>query len=227
MSRSAWCLMSVLVAVCVSPTASYGIPGVGWPVYDVANHFNTTISAAEAVTNTAKWILEQLGLPSFVITEGQYFEHLATLKALIEAGGQVGFDVHQLQAQLRLFGLDTAPGTSLAYADQMGEMRGLTNQAFCYARQTQAMVATTLRLIRDVSVLAQHMVAAVGGKQMQQTIAQHQAELVALQSELRLQQAAYQNAQSIDQLTETVIDQSSRNISRSIWADWREGDRGL
>jgi hypothetical protein len=196
-------------------------------VLDELNLFQNTISATEAVVNTTKWVLEQLGLPAFVLAEGAFAEDLATLERLVHEGQAVGMDVTSLQAQLALFALEAAPMTSTGYAEHIGEIRFVVNQAYGYAMRTQTLIRTILGTIRHVTVLLGDVMSVVGGVQAKQAIAQYEAQLVQIQSELKLQTSAFQRAQTAERLTGPFIEQSSINLSNAAWEGWAEGDVGL
>jgi conjugal transfer/entry exclusion protein len=198
------------------------------PVVEVGvNLAQNTITATQSLIHTAKWVLELTGLPTFILAEEAFLDDLATLQRIVQEGQQVGFDLTSLQAQLRLFALDTAPATSAGFAEQMGEIRSVVNQTYAYAMRTQTMIGTVLNTVRHISTLLRDVMSAVGGLQAGQTIAQYEAQLVTLQSQLQVQTSAFHHAESLDRLTSPFIEQSSDNISRTIWSDWAEGDRGL
>jgi hypothetical protein len=194
---------------------------------DFANLAQNTITATEAVIHTAKWVLEQMGLPAFALLEGAWLEDLATLEQLVSEGQQVGMDLTSLQAQLSLLSLDSATSTSTAYAMHVGEIRWVVNQSYSYAMRTQTLIATTLNTIRHVTTLMNDVMVAVGAMQANQTMAQKQAQLVQIQSELKLQTSAFQHAEALDRLSGPLIEQSSLNMSQAMWADWAQGDIGL
>jgi hypothetical protein len=221
--------MRQLVAILVMSSAL----GLVWPaeaqlpVVDKLNLFQNTISATEALVNTAKWVLELTGLPTFILAEGAFLEDLATLEQIVQDGQAVGMGINSLQRQLALFGLDTAPFTSTGLALGSGEIRSVVNQSYGYAMRTQTLIRTLLNVIRHVGVLINDVRVAVGGLQASQAMAQKQAQLIALQSQLNVQTSAFQHAESVEQLSGPWIEQSSQHMSSTMWADWAEGDIGL
>jgi hypothetical protein len=191
------------------------------------NLFQNSITAAQTTIHTAKWILELTALPEFVLAQGEFAEDLATLATLVREGQAIGMDVRSLESQLRFFALDTAPSTSSEYAMRMGEIRQQVVLSYSYAMRTQTLIETTLRTVRHVMSLMRDVASAVGGLQSAQAIAQHEEQLVQVQNELKLQTAAFQHAEAVEQLSGPLTEQTMININEKVWADWEDGDVGL
>jgi hypothetical protein len=208
-------------------------PGMGWastptPVIEVGlNLVQNSITAAQTVIHTAKWVLELTALPEFVLAQGEFAEDLATLSRLVSDGQAIGMDVRSLEQQLQFFALDTAPRTSMEYAMRMGEIRQQVFLSYSYAMRTQTLIDTTLRTVRHVMVLMRDAASALGGLQSSQAIAQHEEQLVQIASELKVQTAAFDHATSVEQLSGPLTEQSMININETIWSDWADGDVGL
>jgi len=161
------------------------------------------------------------------VQSGAFAEDMATLQVIIADGQALAWDVGSLQAQIDgLFNLESAPMTSHDFAERMAEVRQVVFLSYSYAMRTQTLIMTTLNTINDVLTLAGDIAAVVGGVQGTQTIAQHQAKLVQLQSEMKVETTAFQRAKSMQALAEPLIEQSIKNINHGVLDDWAEGDTG-
>jgi len=223
--KKSWILGSLLLLACLGNarvgSAQLAVVEVG------ANLTQNTITAVQSVLHTASWALELLGLPGFVVQSGAFAEDMATLQVIIADGQALAWDVGSLQAQIDgLFNLESAPMTSHDFAERMAEVRQVVFLSYSYAMRTQTLIMTTLNTINDVLTLAGDIAAVVGGVQGTQTIAQHQAKLVQLQSEMKVETTAFQRAKSMQALAEPLIEQSIKNINHGVLDDWAEGDTG-
>jgi len=198
------------------------------PVVEVGlNLVQNTITATQSLVHTAKWILELTGLPTVILTTGEFAEDLATLTRLVQEGQSVGMDLASLQAQLKFFELEAAPETSQGLYERANAIRGVVFLAYSFAMRTQTLIATTLRTTRHVMRLLKDMAVAVGVLQADQSIAQHTAELVQIESELKLSTSAFQHAESLEALEGPLFEQGVVNINKKVWEDWEKGDTGL
>jgi hypothetical protein len=195
-------------------TSAYAVAGIGDAVYDFAVHVESIAIAANTVataTNTAtiieKWVAQLTALGGFVVQTSEFKQDLA-----------IGMDVQSLRAQLAFFQLDGAPSTSLEFAERMTLVRGIVFECYSYALRTQTLISTTLSTVQHVLTLAEDIAQAIGGLQSTQVIAQYEAQLVQMQSEMKLQNAAFQHAQAVAQLSEPLIEQSIRNINEAVWS---------
>lgn len=189
------------------------------PVIDAANLSQNTISATEALINTAKWILELTGLPSIALSAASYLEDLQAVAEVISAGQMIVWDVTSLNTQLNsLLALESAPATSVEFAARMAEIRSLVFLVYSYAMRTQTLIRTLLNTITRLTTFVTHVVEAVGNLQMGQTIAQATTQLVSVQAQLQVQTAAFQRAESIDRLTEPFIEESLIRINEHVWS---------
>jgi conjugal transfer/entry exclusion protein len=216
-----WLLISLLWIVPVQAQTPTPVIEMG------LNLVQNTITASQSVIHTAKWLLELARLPSFVLLQGEFAEDLLTLQRLVADGQAIGMDVRSLEAQLSLFNLASAPMTSQDYRRRMGEIRVQVFQGYSYAMRTQTLIATTLRTVQHMTKLLRDVSDALGGMQSSQTLAQHQGQLIQVQSELKLQTAAFQHAEAVEQLAAPLTEQAMENINQSLWADWEAGDVGL
>jgi hypothetical protein len=109
--------ISLLIGLMVLGCA--GIAAAQLPVQEVGlNLTHNSIQAAEAVFQTAEWLLDLAPLEDYLFPEGAA-EDLAQLSALVEEAEAVSFGVSSTQAQLEsLFSLESAPTTSYEFRER-------------------------------------------------------------------------------------------------------------
>jgi hypothetical protein len=176
----------------------------------------TTISAVEAVIHTAKWIIEQTPLDDFVLA-GDLSEDLATLNALVHEAQALGYDISSLSAMISaLFSLESAPGTTSELQVRLWEIRRQVHLGWGYALRVQGLIQTAIRTISHVLRLYEQITALLGNLGGHQNLAQQLNKLVQLETEAKVATNAFQLAQSLDRLTEPLVDESLQLINETI-----------
>src|SRR5215813_4607034 len=136
--------ISVLVGVIVLGLS--GIAAAQLAVQEVGQNLTYNgIQAAEAVFQTAEWILDLTALEEYIFPEGAA-EDLEQLVGLAEEAEELSFDLGSLEALLTsLFDPESAPSTSFEYRQRVIDINQTLYQTYRYAMRTQSLIATTLR----------------------------------------------------------------------------------
>jgi hypothetical protein len=219
-----WLIATVLlILLAIALNAFAQIPflpiGPGEPVYDAANHLQNTISAVEAVLQTAHWVIEQLALESFVVVE-DLAEDLAAIEALVQEAQALGWELSSLQTQiLVLFDLDTAPMTSFEYRERQMEIRRSIWQAYSYAMRTQTLIRSVLRTVGHIAGILENVAEALGNLSVSQTFGESQAKLQQLLVEANVTRTAFERAKSLEGAETGVLLQGLHNINEALLAD--------
>jgi conjugal transfer/entry exclusion protein len=178
----------------------------------------TTISAVEAVIHTAKWIIEQTPLDDFVMA-GELAEDLATLEALVNEAQALGYDVGSLSAMISaLFSLESAPGTTSELQLRLWEIRRQVHLGWGYALRMQGLIQTAIHTVTHAVRLYEQIMSLLGNLSGHQNLSQQLSKLVQLETEMKVATNAFQLAQSLDRLTEPLVDQSLDLINGNIMA---------
>jgi hypothetical protein len=193
------------------------------PVIDEANLIQnsitavqSTISAVEAVIHTAKWIIEQTPLDEFVAA-GEFAEDLATLTALVREAQALGYDVCALSAMISaLFSLESAPATTTDLQLRLWEIRRQVHLGWGYALRTQGLIQTAIRTVNHAIRLYEQIMTLLGNLSGHQNLSQQLSKLVQLETEIKVSANAFQLAQSLDRLTEPLVDESLQLINETI-----------
>ena len=193
------------------------------PVIDSANlvqntitSVQSTISAVEAVIHTAKWIIEQTPLDEFV-QAGDLAADLGTLNALVNEAAGLGYDVGTLGVLVNgLFSLESAPATTTDLQLRLFEIRRHVHTGWSYALRVQGLIQTAIRTISHVLRLYEQITALLGNLSGHQNLAQQLNKLVQLETEAKVATNAFQLAQSLDRLTEPLVDESLQLINETI-----------
>jgi hypothetical protein len=195
------------------------LPGPGMPVYDAANHLQNTISAFEAIFQSAQWVIDLAPLESFEIAEA-YAEDLALLREFAAEAAAIGIDLASVQAQLDgLFGLETAPTTSFEFRQRVGEINLRLWQVYGYAMRTQTLINTAIRTVEHIMALIETVAGLLGKLSVQQNLHQQIGKLHQLQAEANLVTTALAHAQSTEALVPGVLYQGIQNIVDQMMDD--------
>jgi type IV secretion system protein TrbJ len=194
-----------------------------FPVIDHANlvqnsiaAIQSTISAVEAVIHTAKWIIDQTPLDEFVAA-GDLAADLAQINALVAEAAALGYDVGTLGALVNgLFSLESAPATTTDLQLRLWEIRRQVHTGWGYALRVQGLIQTAIRTISHVLRLYEQITALLGNLGGHQNLAQQLNKLVQLETEAKVATNAFQLAQSLDRLTEPLVDESLQLINETI-----------
>jgi hypothetical protein len=209
--------------------------GIGELVFDPTAIVQTTETAIQTgitALNTAEIIANQIldltGLEAWALDAGTWAADLQQIQALLLQVQGLSWDIQSLDAQLTaLFGLDGAPGTSVAFAERQGEIRQVLYLSWSYAMRTQTLVRSLLSTVDHVLGIYVTLKGILGNKQGLQSIAQYQAKATQILAELDLHTAAVHRAQSVQGINDPLTVQSMVNINTAMWADWAAGDVGL
>jgi hypothetical protein len=215
-------LLLILLAVALNAYAQIPFLGVrpGQPVYDAANHLQNTISAVEAVLQTAHWVTEQLALEGFVVDGGALGADLGILAALVTEAQGLGFDVGALESTiLTLFTLETAPQTSFEYRQRQLEIKRSIFEGYSFAMRTQTPIQTALRTVTHITGILEQVSGALGNLSISQTFGQSQAKLQQLLTEAQVSRAAFERAKSLEGAEAGVLLQGMHNLMNNWLAD--------
>jgi hypothetical protein len=207
--------------------------GVGDAVYDFAVHFEsitTAIQTTATATNTveiiANQVLELTELEEWALDAGMA-EDLHQMQELVSQAQGLAWDVESLNAQITaLFGLESAPMTSLEFRERQVEIRRYLYQSWSYAMRTQTLIRTLLSTVEHILGVYASLKGTIGNKQGQQVMAQYQAKIAQTLAEMNLHTAALHRAQSVQGINDPLIQQSIENINHGVLDDWAEGDTG-
>jgi hypothetical protein len=189
------------------------------PVYDAANHLQNTISAVEAIFQSAQWVIDMTPLESFEIAEA-YAEDLALLQELAAEASAVGLDLASVQASLSgLLSLETAPTTSFEFRERVTEMNLRLHQVYGYAMRTQTLINTAVRTVEHIMALIETVAGLLGKLSVRQNLHQQIGKLHQLQAEANLVTTALAHAQSTEALVPGVLTQGLYNITDAMMAD--------
>ena len=196
-------------------------------VIDPGDIAQNTITAAQSVLitieetiQTAQGVLN-LTLLESIISTGGILEDIALLGQLLEEASQISTDLNSLQAQITsLMHWETAPDTRDGLAALLIEFKRLKQDLYTYAARVQTLMRTAITTVRHMQLLLEILAQLVGNLQGQQVVAQHAAAMHKHLANLSVQQGAYYQAKSLDQLMEGVTIESIRKIQAQRLADW-------
>jgi conjugal transfer/entry exclusion protein len=201
--------------------------GVGDAVYDFAVHVESITTAVKTTETVANQLLDLEELGAWALDDGTWAEDLQQIQEIVSQAEGLAWDVESLNAQItQLFGLDSAPMTSLEFRERQAEIRRYLYQSWSYAMRTQTLIRTLLSTVDHILGLYDSVQGIIGNKQGLQTMAQYQAKIVQTLAEMNLHTAAMHRAQSVQGINDPLIAQSINNINHGVLDDWAEGDTG-
>jgi conjugal transfer/entry exclusion protein len=225
-------LVAVLMAWMSGPAqAQFGIGDIVFDPTAIVQTTETAVQTTLTAVNTAEIIANQIldltGLEAWALDAGAWAEQLATLQALVFEAQGLAWDVQSLDAQItNLFGLETAPMTSLEFSERQFEIRHYLYLSWSYAMRTQTLMRTVLSTVDHILGIYAILKGILGNKQGLQSIAQYQAKAVQILAELDVKTAALQRAQSVQGINDPLMLQSIQNINLGVLGDWAQGDNG-
>lgn len=198
----------------------------GLPVYDNANFLQnivtaaqSTISAVEAVFQSAEWVTELTPLGDIAVAGG-IAEDMALLAQLVEQAEGLSYDIGSLQAQIdSLFHLDTAPDTRDGLTERLAAIKTLRYQSYTTAAKVQTLMRTALRTVEHLQGLLDTLSGIIGNLQGSQVNTQAQAVAGKHLANLDVQLAAFQRAETVDKLSEALILESVQKIQAKRMED--------
>jgi len=190
------------------------------PVTDVGNLLANTAQLAQAVLMVANMVLELTPLGEIVLGD-EFSGDLESLGTIIQEAQGLSYDVASLNSQITtLFDLGTAPGTSRDLQQRLVAIRKVVWESYVYAIRTQTLVRTALSTVRHLTRLLAAIGDLAGNMAANQTLIQLEEKLNQSLATLQVQTAAYERAQSVERLTEPLVDASMDKIRDAMMADW-------
>jgi hypothetical protein len=210
--------ISLLTGLMVLSVA--GMARAQLPVQEVGqNLIYNTIQAAEAVFQTAEWVLDLAPLEDYLFPEGAA-DDLAQLSALVEEAEAVSFGVSSTQAQLEsLFSLESAPTTSYEFRQRVTEITQALFNTYSYAMRTQSLLLTAMRTVEHILGFIEIVSGLEGKLSSQQLLAQQLGKLQQLHTEANIQRSAFERARSLEGVTPGVLYQGMQNIVDAMMED--------
>jgi conjugal transfer/entry exclusion protein len=217
----------LLAATCLLLCVLAGESQAQLPVIDVSNLSQNIITAIESVLTTieaviidAQGVLNLTALDGIATTDG-LLEDMALLGRLVEEASQIAVDVDSLQAQIDgLLQIESAPDTRDGLTLRLAEFRRLKQETYGYAARVQTLMRTALTTVNHMQLLLETLAQLIGNLQGHQLIAQHAAAMHKHLANLQVQQAAYNQARSLDKLAEAVTIESIRKMQARRMEDW-------
>ena len=189
-------------------------------VIDAANFTQNLIQAGQAILMVANQVLELTGLDTIALGD-DYQGDLDALGAIVTEARGLSYDLGSLQAQITtLFSLESAPRGTTELRQRLAEIRRVVFESYSYAMRTQTLMQTTLSTVRHLTRLISAVGDLLGNMQSNQTLIQYDAKLTQMLSQLQVQTAAYQRAQSVERMERLLVEQSMRNINDAIMEDY-------
>jgi conjugal transfer/entry exclusion protein len=189
-------------------------------VFDAANLVQNLVTAIQTVLIVANQVLELTGLDEIVLGD-EFRGDMDDLGAIIQEAQGLSYDVGSLQAQIQtLFSLDTAPDNTTELRQRLIEIRRVVFLSYSYAMRTQTLLATTLRTVQRLMRLVGLIGDFLGNMQANQDMNQISATITEQLAKLQVQTAAYELAQSVERLTETLTIESLHRINEQLMSDY-------
>jgi conjugal transfer/entry exclusion protein len=192
----------------------------GIPVFGAAHLVQNLVTAIQTVIIVANQVLELTGLDEIVLGD-DFSGDMEALGAIVQEAQGLSYDVGSLQAQIQtLFNLDTAPDNTTDLQQRLRDIRRVVFQSYSYAMRTQTLLATTLRTVQRLTRLIAMVGDFVGNMQANQTMNQVNATVTEQLAKLQVQTAAYERAQSVERLTETLTIEGLHRINEQLMSDY-------
>lgn len=216
-----------LLVVSLPATAQLG-PGVN--VFDAANFTQTsisaiqnTISAVEAVLQTANQVLELTPVDDIVLSQG-FLNAASQVSAIVEEGFALAYDLESLQEQIaNFFDPNNAPATPQALHLRIGSMHEIMHASRVYAARTQTLLNTVTGIMEHIARLVEMIGILTGNMSSNQTIIQ----LLAVQNHQSAVQTALhassQRNETLEKLYKAIILEGLIHIEDARWTTWPSG----
>jgi len=178
----------------------------------------TTITAIQAVRMEANQVLDLANLHVIAVQQGGILQDLQLLDQLVTQAQGLSYDVNAVQAQVdALFGLPTAPTTSGALQQRLGQIRQLKYQSYSYAIRVQTLLRTALRTVDHLTTLMGTLTHLVGNLTGHETHTQTTMVATKHLANLETQIASFQRAQAVDRLEEGLTLEALTNINQHVY----------
>jgi conjugal transfer/entry exclusion protein len=155
-----------------------------------------------------------------LILDLAYSNELSQLGTIVTEAQGLAYDVGQLRVQVSsLFGLETVPRSTGELGVRMAAIRQVVFDSYSYALRTQALLCTVMSTVEHLSRLGSAIGSVLGNMQSQQVLAQTQATMGRTLATLQVQMATFDRAQTVERLTQPMLEQSMDAISEATMAD--------
>jgi hypothetical protein len=210
----------ISLLTCLVVLGVMGIASAQLPVAEVGQNLAYNgVQAAEAVFQSAQWVIDLLPLEAWEIVQAMG-DALSLLSALAAEAQAIGMDIASIQVQLTaLFGLESAPLTSFAYRQRVADIHWRIWQVYGYAMRTQTLINTIMHTVEHIIGFVNQVAELLGTLSVQQTLAQQLAKLQQLQAEANLVLTAKAFAESVEALAPGVLQQGVQNITDAMMED--------
>jgi conjugal transfer/entry exclusion protein len=189
-------------------------------VLDVANLAQNVIQAVQTVLIVANQVLELTGLDEIVLTDG-YEADLEALTDIITTARGLSYDLGTLQGQIQtLYALESAPTNTRELALRLTQIRQVVFETRVQSLRTQTLLMTTLSTVRHLMSLVNQISEFLGNMQGNQTMAQFEGTLSKQLAMLEAQTTTFQRAETVDKLTEPLLQKSLENITEQVNVDY-------
>jgi conjugal transfer/entry exclusion protein len=210
--RTWLCLLILLLALAWPGSAR----AQGIPVIDVANLVQNVITAIQTVFIVANQLLELTGVDGLILGN-DFGSDMDEPQSIVEQAQGLSYDLGSLQAQVdALFSLDAVPRSTRELAERMAAIRQVVFESRVYALRTQTLLQTTLRTVQRLTRLVATISDYVGNMQGNQTISQINSTVTEQLAKLQVQTAAFERAETVDRLTEPLLQKSLENITEDV-----------
>jgi hypothetical protein len=181
---------------------------------------NNTITAIESVIQSGYMLLELTALGELVLDGASWADDLARLQEVVHLSQTLAWDLSSVEAQFTaLFALEGAPVTSVALAQRATEIRIVITQSYGYAMRAQTLMTSALRTVTHMLALLEAVGALIGNLQGHQTLGQTQLKLTQLLAEQAVITSTFQRAQTVDAMTQPLMQESLKRINEHMMAD--------
>jgi hypothetical protein len=181
---------------------------------------NNTITAIESVIQSGYMLLELTALGELVLNGASWMDDLARLEEIVHLSHTLAWDLSSVEAQFTaLFALEGAPVTSVALAQRASEIRIIITQSYGYAMRAQTLMTSALHTVTHMLALLEAVGALIGNLQGHQTLGQTQLKLTQLLAEQAVITSTFQRAQTVDAMTQPLMQESLRRINEHMMAD--------
>lgn len=210
-----WLLLSGSVA-----SAQVAVVEVG------ANLYQNTITAVEAVLQTANMILELTPVDDLIVAGG-IAEDMALLADIWSQASGLSYDLSSLNTQITvLFDLDTAPDTREGLDARLRELKRVSFEVRTFALRTQTLAQTVLRTVDHLLGLLDSIGALVGNMQGNQRMLEAHSTVAKTLAVMDTHTATFHRMETTDKMTEALILESIRRMECRRLEGW-PGMEGL
>jgi hypothetical protein len=185
-------------------------------VYDPSNWAANIAQLAQTILMVANQITDLTSLGDTVVGTSD----LGDIAAIVEDAQALSADFKSLETQATvLFHLPSAPATRAGLTERIQQIKQLKYDAQLYAVRTQSLMLTVSRTLEHLADLLGRVSDLLGNLQGHQTVAQVNTTVSKTLILIEVQQAAYQRAGTIDQMTEALILESLAKINEARLED--------